>query len=87
MGGGSAGRPRQSSTMVPAALRVTARTDDRAVMAVEHVRLAVAAARFHPESILTLEGDAGRLLIRNVVARLGADGATDEPFTAASDAV
>ncbi len=72
---------------VPSELLVTARTDDGAVMAVEHVRLAVAAVQFHPESILTLEGDAGRLLIRNVVARLGGDNATDEPFTAASDAV
>lgn len=54
----------------PADLRVTAETADGVVMAIEHVRLPVAAVQFHPESILTVAGDIGLRLVRNVVARL-----------------
>jgi anthranilate synthase len=57
---------------LPAALRVTAETEDGVVMAVEHVALPLAAVQFHPESILTLDGDLGLALIRNVVALTGA---------------
>lgn len=52
---------------MPAALQVTAESDDGVVMAVEHATLPMAAVQFHPESILTLEGDVGLRLIRNVV--------------------
>ena len=38
-------------------------------MAIQHKRLPVAAVQFHPESILTLQGDKGRALIRNVLRR------------------
>jgi anthranilate synthase len=38
---------------VPPALRVTARTADGVVMALEHTTLPIAAVQFHPESILT----------------------------------
>jgi len=38
---------------VPPELRVTARTDDGVVMALEHKTLPIAAVQFHPESILT----------------------------------
>ena len=39
-------------------------------MAIEHATLPMAAVQFHPESILTLEGDIGMRLVRNVVRRL-----------------
>lgn len=54
---------------VPDCLRVLARTDG-VVMAVEHKSLPVAAVQFHPESILSLRRDAGRMLLRNVIAHL-----------------
>jgi anthranilate synthase len=55
---------------VPAALEVTAESDDGVVMAVEHRTLPLAAVQFHPESILTLDDDLGLRLVRNVVAAL-----------------
>ncbi|TAK24391.1 MAG: anthranilate synthase component I [Chloroflexota bacterium] len=55
---------------VPSALRVTAESDDGIVMAVEHLSAPLVAVQFHPESILTLEGERGLRLIRNVVAHL-----------------
>ncbi len=58
------------ATQVPACLEVCARSADGTVMAVQHKRLPVAAVQFHPESILTLEGDKGRALIRNVLRGL-----------------
>ena len=54
---------------VPACLDVCAKTEDGVVMAIQHKRLPVAAVQFHPESILTLQGDKGRALIRNVLRR------------------
>jgi anthranilate synthase len=55
---------------VPASLRVIASSDDGEVMAVEHETLPFCAVQFHPESILSLEGEAGRKLIANVVGVL-----------------
>jgi anthranilate synthase len=55
---------------VPAELVVTAASEDGVIMAVEHSRLPVTAVQFHPESILTLEGRLGHMLIRNVVKGL-----------------
>ena len=52
---------------VPGCLRVTARTRDGVVMAVEHRELPMLAVQFHPESILSLEQQAGRVLVANVV--------------------
>jgi anthranilate synthase len=53
---------------LPAALRVTAETDDGVVMAVEHTELPLDAVQFHPESIMSLGDEIGLRLIRNVVA-------------------
>ena len=41
---------------LPGELRVTARTDDKEVMAVEHTRYPIYGVQFHPESILTSDG-------------------------------
>jgi anthranilate synthase len=55
---------------VPSELRITAETDDGIVMAVEHATEPLAAVQFHPESILSLPGNAGMRIIENVVAHL-----------------
>ena len=57
----------------PAGLRgeVTAETEDGVIMGVRHRELPMEAVQFHPESILTLEGDCGLRLIENVVHTLG----------------
>jgi anthranilate synthase/aminodeoxychorismate synthase-like glutamine amidotransferase len=44
--------------VLPAALRVTARTEDDEVMGVQHAELEVHGVQFHPESILTPDGNA-----------------------------
>lgn len=48
-------------------LNVTAVADGDVVMAVEHHALPVHAVQFHPESLLSLDGDIGHQLINNVV--------------------
>lgn len=55
---------------VPAVLKVTASTKDQVVMAVQHVDLPMAAVQFHPESILSQEGNIGQQLIFNVLSTL-----------------
>ena len=55
----------------PRALRITAESDEGIVMAVEHPELPVAAVQFHPESILTLDDDAGLAVVANVMRGLG----------------
>jgi anthranilate synthase len=55
---------------LPAALEVTAESEDGVVMAIEHASLPVAAVQFHPESIMSVEDDLGLRLLRNVVERL-----------------
>jgi anthranilate synthase len=54
----------------PACLEVTAETEDGVIMGVRHRELPIEAVQFHPESILTAEGDRGLKLIENAV-RLG----------------
>jgi anthranilate synthase len=66
---------------LPDTLRVTAESGDGVVMAIEHVALPLAAVQFHPESILTLDGDLGLALIRNVVAMAGAPRPASVPST------
>jgi anthranilate synthase len=55
---------------LPPVLEVTAESDDRVIMAVEHRTLPMAAVQFHPESIMTLGDDLGLRLLVNVVERL-----------------
>ena len=55
----------------PDALEITAESDEGIVMAVEHPELPVAAVQFHPESILTLDDDAGFAVVTNVMRGLG----------------
>ena len=52
---------------VPDCLRVTARTQDGNVMAIQHTSLPICAVQFHPESIMSLRNAAGHVLIRNAV--------------------
>ncbi len=52
---------------VPDCLRVTAKTEDGRVMAIQHVGLPIHAVQFHPESIMSLQNQAGHRLIQNVV--------------------
>ena len=47
-----------------------AETEDGIVMAFEHRTEPVAAVQFHPESIMSLGGDAGMRMIENIVAAL-----------------
>jgi anthranilate synthase len=49
---------------------VTAESEDGTIMAFEHRKEPVAAVQFHPESIMTLGGNAGMRMIENVVAHL-----------------
>ena len=56
--------------MLPACLEVTAETEDGVIMGVRHRELPIEAVQFHPESILTSEGNHGLKLMENAV-RLG----------------
>ena len=55
---------------LPADFIVTAETDDGVIMGFEHAKEPVAAVQFHPESIMTLGGNAGMQMIENVVSKL-----------------
>jgi anthranilate synthase len=62
---------------LPSCLEVTAECDDpdaeggRVIMGVRHRDMPIEAVQFHPESLLTLEGDLGLKLMENVVRKLG----------------
>jgi anthranilate synthase len=56
---------------LPAVLEVTAETEDGVIMGVRHRELPMEAVQFHPESILTLDGNCGLKLMENVVRVLG----------------
>ena len=56
---------------LPAELKVTARSADDVVMAIEHRTLPIAAVQFHPESIMTLAGSTGLTIIQNIVNAYG----------------
>ena len=55
---------------LPAELLCTAVADNGVVMAVEHTSLPVSAVQFHPESIMSADGEVGLRLVRNVVESL-----------------
>ena len=55
----------------PACLEVTAESDDGIIMGIRHRDLPIEAVQFHPESILTLDGNCGLMLMENVVKQLG----------------
>jgi anthranilate synthase/aminodeoxychorismate synthase-like glutamine amidotransferase len=59
---------------LPSDLRVTARTSDGTVMALEHRRWPVFGVQFHPESILT---ECGHALLANFLRLAGIDVAQD----------
>jgi anthranilate synthase len=52
---------------VPSSLEITAESDDGIIMGVRHRELPIEAVQFHPESILSLEGDCGLKLIENMI--------------------
>jgi anthranilate synthase len=52
----------------PLCLEVTAESEDGVIMGVRHRELAIEGVQFHPESMLTLDGNCGLRLIENVVA-------------------
>lgn len=56
---------------LPRGFTITAQTTDGVVMGIEHESEPIAAVQFHPESIMSLGGDAGIKMIENVVAHLG----------------
>ena len=60
---------------LPDCLRVTARSEDGTIMAIQHKSYPAAAVQFHPESILTLGDRLGHRLIRNVIAGLAGNDA------------
>jgi anthranilate synthase len=51
----------------PECLEVTAESEDGVIMGVRHRELPIEAVQFHPESILTMQGDCGLKLMENVV--------------------
>jgi anthranilate synthase len=55
---------------LPGELSVTAMSDDGIIMGIEHQTLPVAAVQFHPESIMSLAGNAGMRLIARVLRGL-----------------
>jgi anthranilate synthase len=57
---------------LPAGLEITAETeDDGVIMGVRHRELPIEAVQFHPESILSQDGEHGLALIRNMVRLYG----------------
>ncbi|BAY16929.1 anthranilate synthase [Anabaenopsis circularis NIES-21] len=52
---------------LPKELRVMAISEDEVIMGIEHQTLPIAAVQFHPESIMTLSGEVGLAIIKNVV--------------------
>lgn len=52
---------------LPAELIITAESNDGIIMAIEHQTLPIAAVQFHPESIMSLDGNVGLHIISNVL--------------------
>lgn len=56
----------------PACLEVTAESEDGVIMGLRHRELPIEAVQFHPESILTLDGNCGLQLIENMISQASA---------------
>lgn len=56
---------------LPETLEITARSEDGVIMGVRHTSLPVEAVQFHPESLLSQDGDHGLQMIRNLVKLYG----------------
>jgi len=52
---------------IPAELKITAETDQKEIMAVEHVKYPIYGVQFHPESILTPDG---KTMLRNFIKNI-----------------
>ncbi|MCC6389192.1 MAG: anthranilate synthase component I [Bryobacterales bacterium] len=52
---------------LPSCLEVTAESEDGVIMGIRHRELPIEAVQFHPESMLSLEGNCGLHLMENVV--------------------
>ncbi len=61
----------------PQELKVTAMSEDNVIMAIEHKTLPIAAVQFHPESIMTLAGEVGLAMIKNVVYKYTKSGESE----------
>jgi len=55
---------------LPPVFRVTAETADGVVMAIEHRSEPIAAVQFHPESIMSLDGEVGHRIVENAIRSL-----------------
>lgn len=58
---------------VPDCLHVCAKTEDDKVMAISHKSKPISALQFHPESIMSLESQAGHRMIANVLSAINAE--------------
>ncbi len=52
---------------LPAELEVLAETEDSIIMAIKHKNLPIYAVQFHPETILTLQNNAGLKMISRMM--------------------
>ena len=52
---------------LPNCFDITAWTDDNEIMGIKHKELAIEGVQFHPESILSMQGENGFKMIENVV--------------------
>jgi len=55
---------------LPTELAVTAETEDRVIMAIEHACLPITAVQFHPESVMTSQNEVGLPVINAVLSGL-----------------
>jgi len=55
---------------LPSALSITAETEDRVIMAIEHTSLPITAVQFHPESVMTSQNEVGMPVINAVLSAL-----------------